>query len=152
MMQTVIRSPKLHSKIRELQQEILILEKLNKFLEMKVNSMTKVEDSPSSWERIEDNSVILKVLTSYADPNKKLILEATKEKPLTVQEIIQKTNLSQTSTYRMCNELVNNNMLRKVGLVLSKDGKRVPTYSPSIRNMRIYFEENDLLMFLMLEK
>ena len=151
-MQTITESLHLRSKIRELQQEILLLEQLNKFLEMKVNSMTKIEESPTSWVRVEDHSLILNVLSSFSDPHKKMILDFVSEQPLTIQEIIQKTGLPQTSTYRRCNELVRDNLLRKVGLILTEDGRRVHNYSPTIQNMRIYFEGNDLLMFLLVDK
>lgn len=151
MMQKVIESPQVRRKLAELRQEILILEKLNKFLEMKVQKMTQVDEAPPSWIKIENHETILSIVTSFADLDKKQILEILKEKPLTVLEIVQRTNLSQTSTYRKVNELIKDNMIKSVGLVLNKEGKRVHVYSATIKHMRIYFEENDILMFLMLE-
>jgi predicted transcriptional regulator len=151
MMQKVIESPQVRRKLAELRQEILILEKLNKFLEMKVQKMTQVDEAPPSWIKIENRETILAIVTSFADSDKKQILEMLKEKPLTVLEIAQRTNLSQTSTYRKVNELIKDNMIKSAGLVLNKEGKRVNVYSATIKHMRIYFEENAILMFLMLE-
>jgi hypothetical protein len=45
----VVGPLQVEKKLAELKQEILALEKLNKFLEMKVLQMTQIEGSPSLW-------------------------------------------------------------------------------------------------------
>ncbi|TBR11880.1 MAG: ArsR family transcriptional regulator [Candidatus Nitrosotenuis sp.] len=135
----------------ELRQEIEALEKLNKFLEGKILRLTQVEDSPEHWIKIESQDTIFTIVSAYSDPVTKKILESINEKPLTISEIIERTNLPQTTTYRKINEMIHSKLIRSVGLFLNKDHKRVHSFSAVIKHMRMYFEENEVLMFVIAE-
>ena len=149
---TEIDSPRvIAQKIVELRQEIEALEKLNRFLEGKILRLTQVDDSPDRWIKIESRDTVFAIVSAYSDPVTKKILESVKEKPLTISEIIERTSLPQTTTYRKINELIQCKLMRSVGLFLNKDNKRVHVFSPVIKHMRMYFEENDVLMFVIVE-
>jgi predicted transcriptional regulator len=138
-------------KVVELRQEIEALEKLNRFLEGKILQLTQVDDSPEQWIKIENRDTIFTIVSAYSDPITMKILESIKEKPLTISEIIERTNLPQTTTYRKINELLHSKMIQSVGLFLNKDNKRVHVFSAIIKHMRVYVEENDVIMFVIVE-
>jgi hypothetical protein len=138
-------------KLADLKMEIVALEKLNRFLERKVLEMTEIQESPSLWLKIEDRETIMGIVSSYADPQKKAILDAVTAKPMNILGIIERTNLPQTTAYRKINEMINGKLIKSTGLFLNKDNKRVHTYTSTIKYMRIYFEGNDILMFLVLD-
>lgn len=58
-----------------------LLEELNKFLERKVQKLTQSNESPAMWIKIDDRQAIFAIISSYADSQKKRILDAIKEKP-----------------------------------------------------------------------
>jgi DNA-binding transcriptional ArsR family regulator len=148
---SLVDRSRIERKLADLKQEISALEKLNKFLEMKVLHMTQTEESPSLWLKIENRKTIMSIVSAYSDPQKKEILDAITEKPLTILEVVERTSLPQTTAYRKINELINSNLIKSTGLFLNKDSKRVHAYTTTIKHMRIYFEENDILMFLILD-
>jgi hypothetical protein len=148
--ESLVDTSQIERKLADLRQEIQALEKLNKFLEMKVLQITQTDESPSLWLKIENHETIMSIVSSYADPQKKEILDAITEKPLTILEIIECTHLPQTTVYRKINELINDKLIKSTGLFLNKENKRVHVYTTTIKHMRIYFEENGILMFLIL--
>ncbi len=139
-------------KIAELVQEIESLEKINRFLEEKISHLTHVEESSDQWIKIEDRDTVSTVILAYSDPITAKILESIKEKPLTISEIIERTNLPQTTTYRKINELIQSKIIQSAGLFLNKDNKRVHSFATVIKHVRVYFEENEVIMFVNVKK
>lgn len=95
------------------------------------------------WVVIKDKSLILLILQSYADPDKKMILDAT-EHPKTILDIIDECKLPQTSTYRKINSLIRNGLLIPEGQISMKYGKNVTTYVALFRNVEINIIKNDV--------
>lgn len=139
-------------KIVELVQEIKSLEKINRFLEEKISHLTHAEESSDQWVKIEDRNMACTIILAYSDPVTVKILESIKEKPLTISEIIERTNLPQTTTYRKINELIQSKIIQSVGLFLNKDNKRVHSFATVIKHVRVYFEENEVIMFVNVKK
>lgn len=135
-------------KLVELRQEIEALEKINKFLEEKISHLTHAEESSDQWIKIEDRNMVSTIILAYSDPVTVKILESIKEKPLTISEIIERTNLPQTTAYRKINELIQSKIIHSVGLFLNKDNKRVHSFAAVIKHVRVYFEENEVIMFV----
>jgi hypothetical protein len=99
--------------------------------------------SDQKWVMIKDKSLILLILQSYADPDKKKILDAT-ERPKTILDIIDECKLPQTSTYRKINSLIRNGLLIPDGHVFMKYGKNVTMYVTLFRNVEINIVKNDV--------
>ena len=59
---------------------------------------------------IKDKSIISLILHSYADEDKKKILNITANKPRIILDIISVSKLPQTSSYRKINSLIKNDI------------------------------------------
>lgn len=101
------------------------------------------DKSSQKWIVIKDKSLILLILQSYADPDKKMILDAT-EHPKTILDIIDECKLPQTSTYRKINSLIRNGLLIPDGQISMKHGKNVITYAALFQNVEINIIKNDV--------
>jgi hypothetical protein len=101
--------------------------------------------STSKWITIKDKSLILLVLQSYADPDKKKILDAA-GRPKIILDIVDASKLPQTSTYRKINLLIRNGLLIPDGQISMKYGKNVTKYVALFRNLEIKIVKNDVLI------
>ena len=99
--------------------------------------------SEAQWIAIKDKSLIILILQSYADPDKKKILDAT-EQPRMILDIIDACKLPQTSTYRKINSLIRNGLLVPSGQISMKYGKNVTTYVTLFKNVEINIIKNDV--------
>ena len=95
------------------------------------------------WIAIKDKSLILLILQSYADPDKKKILD-TAERPKIILDIINLCKLPQTSSYRKINLLIRNGLLIPDGQVSMKYGKNVTRYVTLFKNVEINIIKNDV--------
>ncbi len=107
--------------------------------------MTSETKSGSKWIAIKDKSLILLILQSYADPDKKKILAAA-EKPKIILDIIDMCKLPQTSTYRKINSLIGNGLLIPESQVSMKYGKTVIKYVSLFNNLEINIVKNDVII------
>jgi len=105
--------------------------------------MGQRQNFDQKWITIKDKSLILLILQSYADPDKKKILDAA-ERPKTILDIIDYCKLPQTSTYRKINLLIRHGLLISNGQVSMKYGKNVTMYVTLFRNVEINIIRNDV--------
>jgi hypothetical protein len=101
--------------------------------------------SSSKWLAIKDKSLILSILQSYADPDKKKILDAT-EKPKIILDVADSCKLPQTSTYRKITSLIRNGLLIPESQVVMKNGKNVTKYISLFKNLEINIVKNDVII------
>lgn len=148
MEQLVNDDGKRREEIADLRQIIHTLETVNEVLKSQVKTEPRNPDS-SDWAEIEDQEKIFNVLSSYQDSIKKLILEEMTERPMTIQEIVQKYGLPQASTYRRITELIDCGLIVKHGFFLQNNSKRVYKYAAAIKNMKIIFRENKVKMLVL---
>lgn len=143
MEQLVGEYTKYLEEINDLKQVIYTLEAVNDMLQME-NNAEQARQHYADWMVISDQKSIFNILTSYDDSIKKLILEELAKNSMSIQEIIQKYDLPQASTYRKVTELIDCGLIMKHGFFLQKDSKRVYKYIAAIKNMRIHFIENKI--------
>ena len=93
---------------------------------------------------IRDKSIISVILRSYADSDKKKILNVTADKPRIILDIISVSKLPQTSCYRKINLLIKNGLLIPDGEILRKYGKKVTKYTSLFENLEINIVKNDI--------
>jgi predicted transcriptional regulator len=93
---------------------------------------------------IKDKSIISLILHSYADNDKKKILNTVVNKPRIILDIISACKLPQTSSYRKINSLIKNGMLIPDGEVPRKYGKIVTKYVSLFENLEINIVKNDI--------
>ncbi|HYL66638.1 MAG TPA: hypothetical protein VEU72_05755 [Nitrosopumilaceae archaeon] len=93
---------------------------------------------------IKDKSIISLILHSYADEDKKKILNITANKPRIILDIISASKLPQTSSYRKINSLIKNGLLIADGEVTRRYGKIVTKYVSLFENLEINIIKNDI--------
>ena len=93
---------------------------------------------------IKDKSVISLILHSYADEDKKKILNTTTNKPRIILDIISTCKLPQTSSYRKINSLIKDGLLIPNGEIPRKYGKIVTKYISLFENLEINIVRNDI--------
>jgi len=112
-------------------QSILVLEKL-------------VCGNHTKLVTIKDKSIISLILHSYADEDKKKILNTTVNKPRIILDIISTCKLPQTSSYRKINSLIKNGLLIPNGEIPRKYGKIVTKYISLFETLEINIVRNDI--------
>jgi hypothetical protein len=93
---------------------------------------------------IKDKSIISLILHSYADDDKKKILNVAANKPRIILDIINACKLPQTSSYRKINSLIKNGLLIPDGQIPRKFGKKVTKYVALFENLEINIIKNDI--------
>lgn len=101
------------------------------------------QQTSSKWFEIKDKSLIMLVLQSYADNDKKKILE-TSTTPRTILDIIKMSKLPQTSTYRKINSLIQSGLLVPYGTISMNYGKVVRKYISLFNALEINILKNDV--------
>ena len=95
------------------------------------------------WIYIKNKSLVSLIVKTYADSDKKKILDAA-QKPRIIIDIIDKCDLPQTSTYRKINSLIHNGLLVSAGNVVMKYGKIVTKYVSLFENVEINVIKKDI--------
>ena len=93
---------------------------------------------------IKDKLIISLILHSYADEDKKKILNVVSSKPRIILDIIHLCKLPQTSSYRKINLLIKNGLLIADGKIQRKYGKMVTKYVSLFENLEINIVKNDI--------
>ncbi|WP_268542552.1 hypothetical protein [Candidatus Nitrosotenuis cloacae] len=149
MEQLLDQKGKFEEEIAELKQAIYTLEAINEMLEARVENTESHQGQ--GWLEVKNQDTILSILTAYADPIKKGILDEMERTPMTIQDIIRHLNFPQASVYRKITQLIDCKLVQKHGYYMQND-RRVYKYSSTIKNMRIHFEEEQTMMFVRLRK
>src|SRR5713101_6433625 len=91
-----------------------------RMLEKSYLSLTKIEDRPTyfgvenyiqDWITIEESNKAKTILDSYGDEQKRSIIYAVTDKPLTFLEIVRVSNIPLSSCYRKIISLVEEGLL-----------------------------------------
>jgi len=89
------------------------------------------------WMKIEDQLVAELILKSFADDDKKKILDATLDKSRTPIEILDICKIPPTSGYRKIKSLIRDGLLVPNGTFLSRSKKQVRRYISALENIKI---------------
>lgn len=106
--------------------------------------MEKLVYNNNKLVTIKDKSIISLILHSYADEDKKKILNITANKPRIILDIISVCKLPQTSSYRKINSLINDGLLIPNGEIPRRYGKIVTKYISLFENLEISIIKNDI--------
>ena len=95
----------------------------------------------SGWITIKEKSLAKLLLETCADEDKKKILDATINTPLTIKEIENVCEIPQTSGYRKINLLIEKHFLIPVGMVRVGGNKMVRQYVSVLDSIRINIDK-----------
>jgi len=89
------------------------------------------------WIKVEDQLVAELILKSFADDDKKKILDVTLDKSRTPVEILDICKMPSTSGYRKIKSLIRDGLLVPNGTFLSRSKKQVRRYISALENIKI---------------
>ena len=89
------------------------------------------------WMKVEDQLVAELILKSFADDDKKKILDATLDKSRTPIEILDICKIPSTSGYRKINSLIRDGLLIPNGTFMARSKKEVRRYISALDNIKI---------------
>ena len=121
------------------------------FLE-NIVTLEETKSQDPNWVTIEDPSLAKQILEAFGDDEKKNILNTVLDEPRIISEILEITQLPQTSGYRKVNSLIDNGLLIVQGHITTHDGKKVNKYKSIFDNVTINIEKNKVVVKVLLAK
>lgn len=106
----------------------------------------KSKHQERKWITIEDSTLVKLILESIGDEDKKNILNAVIDEPRIISDILEVSNIPQTSGYRKVNGLIQNGMLIPQGFLTTRDGKKVTKYKSVFENISIEIVKNKVFI------
>lgn len=94
-----------------------------------------------NWLTVNHNHTIKRVLSAYGDNIKRQILILIAEIPLSVSELIEKTNHPTTTSYRAINELIEDGLILHAGYKKSSR-KSATRYIALIQKLKVTIDNN----------
>jgi len=121
------------------------------FLE-NIVTLEEPKSNDPNWVAIEEPSLAKQILEACGDEDKKNILNTVLDEPRIISEILEISQLPQTSGYRKVNSLIDNGLLIVQGHLTTHDGKKVNKYKSIFENVTINIEKNKVLVKVLLAK
>lgn len=112
----------------------------------KIIVLEKSRQNEKKWFTIKNESLTKIILESLGDEDKKNIINALIGEPKIVSEILDLTNIPQTSGYRKINSLIQNGILIPQGFAIAHDGKKVIKYGSVFENISVSLEKNKVIV------
>lgn len=101
---------------------------------------------------VRDKHLAEIILKTFADGDKKTILDFTRDQSETVPRILSLCNLPNTSGYRKMNQLIDDGFVVPVGLAESFEGKRAILYKSLIQKIQITINRGSILTAIVVPK
>ncbi len=113
--------------------------------------LKKSKKSSDNWIVLEDQRLAKIFLESFADDDKRNILEVSMDEPLTICDILINCKIPQTSGYRKINYLIENGLLMFNGFTTSPDGKKIQKYQTIFNNLKMDIERKNIVVRVQLK-
>lgn len=98
-----------------------------------------------TWLVIKNRHLIESILKTFADEDKKMILDITREKAESTPRILTRCHIPNTSAYRKINQLINDGFVVPTGMAETFEGKRAILYKSVIQQIQISIDKNDIV-------
>lgn len=132
---------KFESDLRDIEDKIL-----KNFLTLERSTVTE------TWVTIRDKHLAEMILKTYADADKKRILDFMRDHSETIPKILNLCNLPNTSGYRKMNQLIEDGFVIPTGLAESFEGKRAILYKSIIQKIQININKDRVVTSISIPK
>lgn len=116
------------------------------------NFLTIEKTTNDTWITIRDKHLAERILKTFADVDKKTILDCIRDRSETVPRILSLCNLPNTSGYRKINQLIEGGFVSPVGLAESFEGKRAILYKSVIQKIQITINKDRVVTSILAPK
>ncbi len=105
------------------------------------------QDSKTSeiWLVIKNQYLIESILKTFADQDKKAIMDLIRDEPETIPKILERCKIPNTSGYRKMNQLIDEKMVTATGLAETFEGKRAILYKSIVQRIQILINGNEII-------
>ena len=114
-----------------------------------LNFVIKVRENASFWAEREKETIpsdsenlATALLESYGDKQKREIMNAVAQKPLTLAEIVEKCNIPLATCHRKIGHLVQQGLLINNG----SKGSRFRKYKPAFKDVKIELDKDKIMV------
>jgi hypothetical protein len=112
-----------------------------------------VESDPvESWVVIKNKHLTELILKTFADEDKKIILDLTRTSPETIPNVLSLCNLPNTSGYRKMKQLIDDGFVMPTGLAETFEGRRALLYKSIIQKIQIIINKSDIFAKILVPK
>lgn len=127
-----------------------------KIIEDKVlrNFLVTEQDPKTSeiWLVIKNQNMTELILKSFADEEKKAIMDLIRDTPETIPKILERCKIPNTSGYRKMNQLIDEKMVFTTGLAETFEGKRAIMYKSIIQKLQIFINANEIIAKILVDR
>ena len=118
------------------------------------NFLIVEKDSASNeiWLMINNRYLTELILKTFADEDKKTIIDLIRNNAETIPRILERCGLPNTSGYRKMNQLIEDNMIISTGLTETFEGKRAILYKSVIHKIQIFINKNNIQAKIQIDK
>ncbi|MEM2786477.1 MAG: hypothetical protein QXW37_05115 [Candidatus Nitrosotenuis sp.] len=113
---------------------------------------TTEEHSSETWLVINNKVLTELILKTFADEDKKLILDFTRNSSETIPRILSLCNLPNTSGYRKVKQLIDDGFVIPTGMSETFEGRRALLYRSMIQKVQVYINKNDVIAKILVPK
>lgn len=101
--------------------------------------------TPEVWLVIKNQYLTELILKTFADQDKKAIIDLIRDEPETIPKILERCKIPNTSGYRKMNQLIDEKMVTPTGMAETFEGKRAILYKSIIQKIQILVNGNEIV-------
>lgn len=142
------------SKFGQLRRKLFEFEQDFKKIEDRIlrDFLTTEKHSSETWLVITNKVLTELILKTFADEDKKLILDFTRNNSETIPKILSLCNLPNTSGYRKVKQLIDDGFVIPTGMAETFEGRRALLYRSIIQKVQVYINKNDVIAKILVPK
>ncbi len=149
-----VKFSELGSKPNKIKNQLFEFEdELKKIEDRLLRNFLLIENQSSeTWLVIMNRQLTELILKTFADEDKKIILDFTRIKSETIPKILSLCNIPNTSGYRKMKQLIDNGFVIPDGMAETFEGRRALLYKSIIQKIQITIDKSDIFAKILVPK
>jgi hypothetical protein len=116
------------------------------------NFLSIETEGTESWMVIKNKYLTELILKTFADGDKKMIMDLTRTSAETIPRVLSLCNLPNTSGYRKMKQLIDDGFVMPTGLAETFEGRRALLYKSIIQKIQIIINKSDIFAKILVPK
>lgn len=141
------------TKFRQLRRNFEFEQDFKKIEDGILRNFLSIEKHHSEIWLVITNKVLTEtILKTFADEDKKMILDFTRNNSETIPKILSLCKLPNTSGYRKVKQLIDDGFIVPTGMAETFEGRRALLYRSIIQKVQVYINKNDIIAKILVPK